>query len=242
MRARVTTLLRWPPSCSSRHTAPGRRRGSATTAAFAAAVQAARPAVPVELCFLDVATPSLADAVAARTGPAVVVPLLLSAGYHVTTDIPAVVAGHPDVRVARHLGPDPAVIAAVADRLGPVDDATVLLATVPSSRDSARAEIARAAQLLAARLASPVRVLTLGDSAPLPAGRIAVASYLLAEGDFLDALRRRVGEHGAVARPIGVHPAVVDLVWARYDEVGARPAARTRSGRLRRVLEQDAAR
>jgi sirohydrochlorin ferrochelatase len=194
--------------------------GSATTAAFAAAVQAARPDMPVELCFLDVARPSLADALPAPSVAAVVVPFLLSAGYHVTTDIPAVVAGRDGVRVARHLGPDPAVVAAVADRLGPVaDPATVLLATVPSSRQTARDEIARAADLLAARLGRPVRVLTLGGSTPLPDGPLAIASYLLAEGDFLDALRTRVGARGVVADPIGTHPAVVDLVWARYDEV-----------------------
>ena len=62
-------------------------------------------------------------------------------------------------------------------------------------------------------------MLALGASVPLPDGPLAVASYLLAEGDFLDALRDRVGDRGVVADPIGVHPGVVDLVWARYDEM-----------------------
>ena len=46
-----------------------------------------------------------------------------------------------------------------------------------------------------------------------------MATYLLAEGGFLTTLRARVVGRGVVADPIGVHPALVELVWARYDEV-----------------------
>jgi len=198
--------------------------GSATIAALADAVAAARPDVPVSLCFLDVAEPSLATALDSLSGrPVVVVPLLLSAGYHVTTDIPAVVAGRERVRVTRHLGPDPAVIGALADRLteaGGADDAPVLLAAIASSRSSARAEVEQAARALSERLAQPVRVLGLGEQrltdAPTP---YRVATYLLAEGGFLDQLRADAAGTGVVAEPIGVHPAVVSLTWARYDEL-----------------------
>ncbi len=196
--------------------------GAATTAALAEAIAAARPDVPVSLCFLDVAEPSLATALDELRGQHVVVaPLLLSAGYHVISDIPAVVAGRDSVQVARHLGPDPALISAVADRLAEAGGAgPVLLAAIASSRSSARAEVDQAADALGTRIGRPVRVLELGTDIPGDVeAPFAVATYLLAEGGFLDDLRARVADRGVVADPIGVHPALVDLVWERYDEV-----------------------
>ena len=200
--------------------------GAATTAALAEAVAAARPHVPVSLCFLDVAEPSLAAALDSQSGPVVVVPLLLSAGYHVTTDIPAVVAAREHVRVAEHLGPDPAIITALADRLGEAGGGAgsadpVLLAAIASSRSSARSEVDQAAAALAERLGRAVRVLGLGedDLGAVPAFA-SVATYLLAEGGFLDQLRASA-PGATIAAPIGVHPAVVSLTWTRYDEVSA---------------------
>ena len=196
--------------------------GSATTAALAAAVAAARPDVDVSLCFLDVAEPTLASALDELSDrPVVVVPLLLSAGFHVRTDIPAIVAGRPHVRVARHLGPDPALVPALAQRLDEAGGAAgaTLLAAIASSRSSARAEVDVAATLLAAELGREVTVLPLGGEPAVPDGPVAVAVYLLAEGGFLSALRESVAGRGVVAAPIGVHPALVSLVWTRYDEV-----------------------
>jgi sirohydrochlorin ferrochelatase len=192
--------------------------GTATTRALADAIAAARPDVPVALCFLDVAEPSLAAALDdLRDTDVVVVPLLLSAGYHVITDIPAVVAGRPRVRVAPHLGPDPAVIAAVADRLtqaGATGRGPTVLTAIDSSRESAHAEIAQAADALADLLARPVGILPLRTPLELPE-RAEVAVYLLAEGGFLDLVR--VAGAAVVAEPIGVHPALIGLVWTRYD-------------------------
>lgn len=202
--------------------------GSRTTGGLAEAVARARPGTDVALCFLDVVEPSLAEALDGMPGRRVtVVPLLLSAGYHVRTDIPAVVAGRPHVAMARHLGPDPAVLDVVAERLGEAGRTadSVLLAAIASSRSSARAEVEAAAAALGARLGRPVTVAPLGpelaavlDAAP---GRLAVATYLLAEGGFLDTLRDRLGSRGVVADPIGVHPALVELIWQRYDEAEA---------------------
>jgi sirohydrochlorin ferrochelatase len=205
--------------------------GSATTAALAGAIAAARPDTPVRLCFLDVAEPSLAQALDELAGQAVVVvPLLLSGGYHVHTDIPAVVAGRQEVRVARHLGPDPAVLAAVANRLDEAGGTRgpVLLAAIASSQATARAEVDAAAAGLAAVLARPVAVLPLGPGSAAELDATAtpysVASYLLAEGGFFDNLRAAVRGRGVVAEPLGVHPALVALVWNRYDEAVNRGA------------------
>jgi sirohydrochlorin ferrochelatase len=202
--------------------------GSATTAALLTAIATARPDVPVSLCFLDVAAPRLADALPAESRPTVVVPLLLSTGFHVLQDIPAVVAGRPHVRVARHLGPDPLVIDALVDRLaavrGTAPVASTVLVGAGSSNPAAAGDLARAADQLAARLGRPVLVLTLGDDVRAGlAGAIApveVATYLLADGQFVDTLHAAAASAGVatVADPIGVHPALVALVLARYDE------------------------
>jgi sirohydrochlorin ferrochelatase len=198
--------------------------GSATTTQLAAAVRAVRPETAVDLCFLDVVAPRLADAIDSR--PAVVVPLLLSTGYHVQSDIPDAVARHPGTRVARHLGPHPLLVDALMDRLGPLAaDGSVALVGAGSSRPEAAAEIAATGRLLADRLGRPVSVLTLADDvrsalASLP-GPVRVATYLLAEGQFVTSLRRAAADRATVAEPIGVHPALVELVWRRYDGVVA---------------------
>ncbi|MCU1657108.1 MAG: hypothetical protein JWO57_1764 [Pseudonocardiales bacterium] len=198
--------------------------GSATTARLVAAVAAARPSVPVDLCFLDVIGPRLADALDGSCAPTVVVPLLLSTGYHVLTDMPAVVAGRPDVRLAPHLGPHPLLADVLADRLAAArehEPASTVLVGAGSSRPEAAAELATAADLLAQRVGRPVTALTMADDlaaalAHLPAP-VEVATYLLAEGQFVSTLRAAAAGRATVAEPIGVHPALVSLVWARFD-------------------------
>ena len=205
------------------------RLGARTTAAVVAAVATARPDVEVRLCFLDVLRPSLAQALdELGTRPVVVVPLLLSAGYHVLTDIPATAAGRAGVTVARHLGPDPLLADALADRLteaGAGEGSSTVLVSVGSSRADARADLDTAAAVLADRLGRPVSVLTAGevsrdtlDALPAPAF---LASYLLAEGEFHDTLRTTAAGLATVSEPIGAHPALVALVLARYDAARA---------------------
>jgi sirohydrochlorin ferrochelatase len=150
----------------------------------------------------------------------------------VQSDIPAVVAGREGVRVARHLGPDPLVIAALVERLADARTAaTVALVGVGSSRPEARPEFEQAGILLAERLQRPVTALTLFEDVPaalarLP-GPVAVAAYLLAEGEFYDRLRAAAAAVPAVqliAAPLGAHPALVSLVLARYDAACDEPA------------------
>ena len=201
-------------------------QGSATTARLVDAIRTARPHIAVELCFLDVVTPRLGDVLDDRA--TVAVPLLLSTGYHVQTDIPAAVAPFPAVRVSRHLGPDPLLVDVLLDRLPapPATGGSVALVGAGSSRPEAGEELAAMGALLGARLGSAVRVLTLGEDVhaaleQLPAP-IRVATYLLTEGRFVTSVRAAADGIAAVADPLGVHPALVRLVWQRYDE-----AART---------------
>jgi sirohydrochlorin ferrochelatase len=194
--------------------------GSEMTARLVDAVRAARPEIPVDLCFLDVVEPRLADALDDR--PAVVVPLLLSTGYHVQTDIPAAVAGRPAVRVARHLGPDPLLADVLVDRLPSATGGSVGLLATGSSRPEAAVELAAMADLLSRRVHVEVQVITLGEDVRAALERlprpVRVATYLLAEGQFVTTVRAAADGVATVADPLGVHPALVRLVWQRYDE------------------------
>src|SRR5690606_37015409 len=92
--------------------------GEAVLAALAARVRAERPGHRVELAFLEISSPLLADLPARLPEPVVVVPLLLAAGYHVRVDLPGVLARtRPDAVVARPLGPHPLLASALARRL-----------------------------------------------------------------------------------------------------------------------------
>jgi sirohydrochlorin ferrochelatase len=197
--------------------------GSATTAAFAAAVARQRPDVTVQLSYLDVAEPTLAAALAAP-GPTVVVPLLLSTGHHVTVDIPAATAGRPGTLVAAHFGPARQVVDAVADRLhearagaGRTAGRTCLVAA-GSRHPGAASEYAVVAAALSDRLGRAVTVHTMADDLPaVLGGDCEVATYLLAPGQFSQTLAA-AATHAVIAEPLGVHPALVDLVWLRYAE------------------------
>lgn len=199
--------------------------GLATTQRLIACVRDLRPGLPVELCFLDVLEPRLASRLPSLAGPVVVVPVLLSAGYHVHDDIPSVAADR--ATVARHLGPDRVLSDVLGARLaaagGGAADSVALVGS-PSTRSSASDDLAAAAADLATILGRPVQRLTvdasLADSLAALPGRVAVATYLLSEGHFYDRLRTAASEAGAVAvaAPLGAHPAVAELIVARYEE------------------------
>ncbi|HZC69874.1 MAG TPA: CbiX/SirB N-terminal domain-containing protein [Jatrophihabitans sp.] len=198
--------------------------GAATTVRLADAVKAARPTTVVDLCFLDVVEPRLADVLDER--PTVVVPLLLSTGYHVQSDIPAAVEPYTTARVARHLGPDPLLVEALADRLGTIAPGdSVVLVGAGSSRAEAADELADMGRLLGGRLARAVRVFTLGDDVRAELASLAqpvrVATYLLAEGQFVTSLQQSAEGLATVAEPIGAHPSLVQLVWKRFDDAVA---------------------
>lgn len=211
--------------------------GRATVESLVDAIRATRPGTETALCFLDVIEPRLPDALDDR--PTVAVPLLLSTGYHVQSDIPAAIAGYPNTRLARHLGPDPLLVDVLLDRLPKTSGADHQSSTVStvlvgsgSSRPEAAIELATTAALLGDRLGEVVGVLTMGDDllgalAALPQP-VRVATYLLAEGYFVRTLRESVRDPALVAPPLGVHTALVELVWARYDAAAADGSATVR--------------
>ncbi|MGW1458222.1 sirohydrochlorin chelatase [Streptomyces albidoflavus] len=219
-----------------------------------ARVRGLRPGTRVELAWLGLVEPTVSQALARLPGPVVAVPLLLARGYHVRTDIPALLTG-PDaarVRVAPALGPSPRLAEAAAAQLAragrPPGPTPVVLAAAGSTDPRARADTHHSAHLLATHLNAPVTPAFLGGTGPDPADAVttwhshghtdvAVAAHLLAPGFSLDRLRgtgaRWVG--GALGR----REPVAELVWERYDAGcggGVPPGRRTAASQFCRTV------
>lgn len=137
--------------------------------------------------------------------PTVLVPLLLSPGYHVHVDLAEALdrAGDRDIRLASTLGPDPHLARILAERLPRLrDDDEVVLAAAGSSDERANTSCEQMGRLLADELGRAVSVGFLaGEGAPLKAiveqnrqggGRLAVANYLLAPGFFDDLAKTHI--------------------------------------------------
>lgn len=215
--------------------------GLSTTYDLAELVRSMRPQVDVRASFVDVASPSFAEVVAGVTGALVVVPALLSGGYHVRIDIPRVLGGRPLTVLAPALGPDRELSTILAERLTVARSesarASALLVSTGSSDGSARADVQAAAIDLSQLLGEPVRAAFMtGPGADLDAALAGptpdVVSYLLAEGAFLDRLRRlsRAAGVRVVTEPIGAHPVLARLVLARYDRASRRLSADDQRG------------
>jgi sirohydrochlorin ferrochelatase len=209
--------------------AHGSRNPAAADVVRKVARQIARfaPVLDVRVAFLGHAEPSLpAELDAAGTG-AVIVPLLLSSGYHLATDI-AAAAHSSGARVAAPLGPDQLLLTALTARLaeaGVPDGTPLVLAAAGSSDPAATTEVSQQAGLLAEHLDVPVLPGYLSAAKPTVAdavrflrdqtGRqVAVASYLVAPGHFQDQLAACGA--GWVTAPLGGHPALAGLVIDRY--------------------------
>jgi sirohydrochlorin ferrochelatase len=193
------------------------------------AVASARPGLKVVEAYVDVQQPELSD-VLDGIGPAVVVPILLSSGYHVHVDVTnAVGTAGPQVRAAAALGPDVALDGVLAERLDAAAmsaDHSVVLAAAGSSDRRAVSDVERTASGLARRLGRPVLAAYASAAEPRldravvqlqAAGRpVAIASYVLAPGFFYDQLVKAGAE--VVTAPLLPHPAITALVLTRYDE------------------------
>lgn len=204
--------------------------GRAAVAGLVSAVRAELGDVEVVEAFVDVQEPALESVVARLSRPAVVVPLLLTPGFHVRVDVTGAVFDRPAV-AAPVLGPDGAITGVLLDRLDAVGlgelDSVVL--GVAGSRDlRAHRSVDRAAARLAMALGREVRVGHLGGTgrpigevvgeAAMSGHRVVVASYLLAPGFFAGLLSRSGA--GAVTAPLldgcQPDPRLVRLIVDRY--------------------------
>ncbi|MEX5718126.1 sirohydrochlorin chelatase [Geodermatophilus maliterrae] len=202
---------------------------------LALAARRLRPGLVTTAAFVDVQPPTVVDVVAglaADRHPAVVVPLLLSGGYHVHVDIAGAVAAHSSAVAARPLGPDPRLAAVLSDRLveagaDPADPLTaVVLAAAGSSDPRSVADVEDTADLLRRSWAGPVTT-GYGSAARPPvadavtaarrggAERVVVASYLLAPGHF----HGKLAEAGAdvVTAPLLPDERIAAVLLDRYD-------------------------
>ncbi|MFI2377353.1 sirohydrochlorin chelatase [Streptomyces sp. NPDC018964] len=212
-------------------------------------VRALRPGLPVHLGHIELNAPLLPDTLAELdahgTGAAVLVPLLLSRGYHVKRDIPEMAAGaRSHTCVAAPLGPHPLLVDALHARLTeagwrtPADEATrrasgVVLAAAGSRDPESRVDTGRTARLLADRLGVPVipayasaAAPTVPDAVRALAARgrhhVAVASYFTAPGRF--ATECAAAAPGIASAPLGTHPAMAHLILHRYDQALRTPS------------------
>lgn len=178
----------------------------------------------VRLGWVDIHTPTLTDTLR-ELGEAIVVPAFLTAGYHVTSDIPAAIAAAGGRATATPLvGAD--VLPAVLDRLDAVGDFDALVvAGAGSLRPRAVAEVQAVTRTLSRTVGRPSLAGFVTASCPTvpeavatlrAAGhdRIAIASYLLAPGRFSEQLEDAGAD--AVSEPIGVHPLLVELIVSRW--------------------------
>lgn len=212
-------------------------------------VASARPDLDVSISFVDA---SRSD-VAAALGPdddtgAVIVPLVLSAGFHVRTGLSlgldrrgsgsgaGAVTG---TRLAAELGPDDRIVEVLAERLGRLriaDTDAVVLAAAGSNDPRAVRECFETARRLGHRLGRSVTVGFIAAAIPRlhdaiemirevhPGVRVIIGSYLLAPGTFYDTAASAGAD--AIAAPLllpdeAAPRQLVELVLERYADVGA---------------------
>ncbi|UYY80800.1 sirohydrochlorin chelatase [Arthrobacter sp. YA7-1] len=217
--------------------------GQAAIRQVMAEIEALRPGLTVVEAYVDVQEPELGGVVASlpEGTPAVVVPLLLSTGYHVKVDIPKAITSRPEVSAAPPLGPDPRLAELLAARLrdaGLGDDDGVLLAAAGSSLPDGSVDSEEQARQLAELLPNKVRVaygasaepnvpdgvaalraeLT-GTEATEGGGRVVVSSYLLATGYFHDQLSKAGAD--VVTAPLLPSRVLAEIALERYDAVVA---------------------
>ncbi|XAO70519.1 CbiX/SirB N-terminal domain-containing protein [Diaminobutyricibacter sp. McL0608] len=206
------------------------------------AVRDVRPDLAVYDAFVDVQEPDVRETISGirHDQEVTIVPLLLSAGYHVKVDLAAAADPKGAVGVTAALGPDARLVALLARRLheaGLRDGDRVVLAAAGSSDPSAVADCHVMGHLLAAQLRRPVAVSFISAAEPrVPeavasmraagSGRVAVASYLLAPGYFAT-LAASAGADLTSAPLLadGSEPPreLVDIVVQLFDEAGTRP-------------------
>lgn len=221
-----------PPALLAISHGTSSRAGQAAVAALVAAVARRLPDVDVRLGHVDVQQPDVeASLYAVGDRDVVLVPLLLSAGYHVHVDLARAVADRPGVRVAAALGPDERLADVMAARLaellgaGLPASSPVVMAAAGSSDERANEDCRAVGAMLATRLARPVEVGFLAATEPRfahlveggEAGHpVVAASYLLAPGYFQDLAAACTPIADPLLRPDDTPPAMVDIVVDRY--------------------------
>ncbi|MDI2035852.1 sirohydrochlorin chelatase [Paenarthrobacter nitroguajacolicus] len=212
--------------------------GQAAIRRVMAEIEELRPGLRVLEAYVDVQEPELGGVVEGlpEGTAAVVVPLLLSTGFHIKVDVPKAIKSRPEVVAATPLGPDPRLAELLATHLraaGLQENDGVLLAAAGSSLPDGSVDSEEQARLLGELLPNKVRVAygasaqpTVPDGvaslrAELAAdggtGRVFIASYLLATGYFHDQLAKAGAD--VVAAPLLPSTVLAEIALERYDAV-----------------------
>jgi sirohydrochlorin ferrochelatase len=214
--------------------------GAGAVAALVDAVAACLDGeVPVRAGFVDVQQPDVPACLdGLRDTATVLVPLLLSAGFHVHVDlredVDAALSDGVRVTLGGALGPDSRLVDLLERRVrdaGLAEGDVVVLAAAGSSDARAVADCERTGALLAERTGHTVRVGYIANATPKlpdvvastrfehPRARIVTASYLLAPGYFQTLAEKAGGDVTAapLLLPDDEAPAeLVDIVVDRY--------------------------
>ncbi|MGC7150307.1 sirohydrochlorin chelatase [Paenarthrobacter ureafaciens] len=210
--------------------------GQAAIRKVMAEIEDLRPGLQVLEAYVDVQEPELSGVVEGlpEGTAAVVVPLLLSTGFHIKVDVPKAIKSRPDVVAARPLGPDPRLAELLAKHLraaGLQENDGVLLAAAGSSLPDGSVDSEEQARLLAELLPNKVRVAYGASAEPnVPdgvaslraelaqdGGRVFIASYLLATGYFHDQLFKAGAD--VVTAPLLPSRVLAEIALERYDAV-----------------------
>ena len=230
--------------------------GREAIASILVGVRALRPGLDVREAYVDVQTPEVDDVVIgaladhahngahddannrAHTGDthgddapvgAVVVPLLLSAGFHTYVDIVRAV-NRPGARAGHTLGPDVRLTQLLVERLreaGADKNDTIVLAAAGSSDARTVVAVERVLAQLREAWDGPVEVgygamakPTVPDAVAAAraggASRVVIASYLLAPGHFHNVLCAAGAD--VVTAPLAPHALLADIVLDRFDD------------------------
>jgi sirohydrochlorin ferrochelatase len=226
---------------------------AAATDATVAAIRARRPAIGLTVAYIENQAPLLADAVidavadaasaippsgpAAPRGPLVIVPFLLSAAFHVATDIAEAVAqarSHGrDVIAAPVIGGHPALLIAADELVGalPTEPTRIVLAAAGTSDESANDVIRDTARQIGLRRGMPVTAAFASAASPRlddalidtavaepGTGHTAVIPWVLGQGLWASRIETAASTAGAACTEfLGSSPRLVDVVWDRYD-------------------------
>ncbi|GAA3304624.1 CbiX/SirB N-terminal domain-containing protein [Streptomyces cinereospinus] len=199
-----------------------------------------RPGLRVHLGHIELNAPLLPDTLAALgDDTAILVPLLLSRGYHVKQDIPEMAAAaRARTRIAAPLGPHRLLVETLHRRL---TEAGWRTPATESARRSAGVVLAAAAHATPTPRSTPAvpppcspPAWASRSSPPTPRPRpptvpeavrvlrsegrhdIALASYFTAPGRFSTECAQAAP--GTAAAPLGAHPLMARLILTRYDE------------------------
>ena len=217
--------------------------GAAEVNGLRAGIAELRPGLDVREAYVDVQDPDLVDVMAGlpEGEQAVIVPLLLSVGFHTKVDIAKAARGRDGSTASEPLGPDLRLAEILDQRLreaGATEHDAVVLAAAGSTNPKASVSVEELAEHLralrsnrivpaygaAAKPSVPDAVASLRAEFPggEGQGRVIIASYLLAHGFFHDQLAK--AEADIVTEPLLPSRLMAEIALDRYDAAVAAAA------------------